>query len=199
MEGELTSTNPEKKQPSRLTWAVLRAWSMGLIWLQFLIGGTSAAEPASKEYHVKAAFLYNFAKFVEWPAQSFPGANAPLVIGVVGENPFGDALDQLAQGRQINGRPILVKPIHSAAAARGAHILFFSASEEGRFAGMRDGLGAVLTVGESDAFSRKGGMINFVFEGEKIRFEINVGQAEAAGVKISAQLQKLATRVWRKP
>jgi hypothetical protein len=196
MAAGLTSPHQPETQSRR---RLLRAWTMLLLGWRLLTGDSLAGEPVSNEYQVKAAFLYNFAKFVEWPAQSMPDANSPLVIGVVGENPFGDALDQLTKGRRINGRAIVVKPIHSAAAARSAHILFFSAAEDGRFAGMRDGLGAVLTVGESDAFSRRGGMINFVFEGEKIRFEINVGNAEAAGVKVSAQLQKLATKVWRKP
>jgi hypothetical protein len=194
-------TPPPKLQSSPrqgLLWALLRAWSLVLLCLRLLAGDASAADPVPSEYQVKAAFLYNFAKFVDWPAPSFPDANSPIVIGVVGENPFGNALEQLAQGRRINGRAILVKPIHSAAAAKGTHLLFFTAAEEGRFNGMRDNLGAVLTVGESDSFSRKGGMINFVFEGEKIRFEINAGQAEAMGLKISAQLQKLATKVWRK-
>jgi hypothetical protein len=197
-QGTTPPSSSRKRRPLRLPWAVVRSWKVGWLWLQLLVVGVCGGEPAAKEYQVKAAFLYNFAKFVEWPSQSFPDATTPITVGILGENPFGDELEKLAGGRRINGRTILVKQVQSAAAARGAHILFVSAGEDGRFAALKDGLGPVLTVGESDAFSRRGGMINFVFEGEKIRFEINVGQAEAAGLRISAQLQKLATRVWRK-
>src|SRR5204862_8308834 len=114
-----------------------------------------AGEPASKEYQVKAAFLYNFAKFVEWPAQSFPDAGTPIVIGVLGESPIGDELNRLKE-RRINGRSIAIRQIQSAAGARGIHILFVSAGEDGRFASMKDGLGATLTAGESDSFLRRG-------------------------------------------
>ncbi len=194
---QATSSYGETRPALRQSWVLLRACAIGWLWLGLLIAGVSGGEPATKEYQVKAAFLYNFAKFVDWPARSFPDANAPIVIGVLGESPFGDELEKLAKGRRINGRPIVVRWV-SAEGARSCHLLFVGAGDEGRFAGIKDGLPGVLTVGESDGFSRRGGMINFVFEGEKIRFEINVGQAEAEGLKISAQLQKLATKIWRK-
>lgn len=153
-----------------------------------------ADEAVSKEYQIKAAYLYNFAKFVEWPASSFTNAQAPLVIGVCGPNPFGNELQAIARNHQINGRDIQIRPVATAAEAGAVHLLFFSAAEDKVVAEKLAALkgAGVLTVGESKPFIAAGGMIAFVREGDKVRFEINAAAAEQHGLKISAQLLKLA-------
>lgn len=184
--------------------------SVWTCWLIFLMGfavlgsgptsAFGAETPALKEYELKAAFLYNFTKFVEWPSRSFPDANAPFVVVVAGNSPCAVELEKIAKERKINGRHMLVKRATTFEAAHDAQALFISASEDSR---AKDWLSAVrgrsvLTIGESDSFCRQGGIINFVLEGQKIRFEINMEQAETAGLKVSAQLQKLARTVLRK-
>jgi hypothetical protein len=166
------------------------------------IGPVAAAEALSaKEHQVKAAFIYNFAKFVEWPAGSFESTNSPLVIGVVGKSPISAALEATVKDRKINGRAIIVKGVETLAVARETHLLCFPASEDNRMNGLLPELAgsSVLTIGESGAFASTGGMINFIMEGDKFRFDINMSAAEKAGLKVSAQLQKLAKTVRRTP
>lgn len=149
---------------------------------------------ASREHQLKAAFLFNFTKFIEWPALSFSSANDPIVIGVFGDGPFVVELAQVVNDRQVNGRGIVVKRVETAAEARSAHLLFVSAGEDGHFDELRLAIqgSPILTVGESPSFAQAGGTINFVVEDDKVRFEINMDSAERAGLRISAQLQKLA-------
>jgi len=166
------------------------------------LGGGAAAELAiAKEYQLKAAFLYNFTKFVDWPTSSFAGSNAPFVLGVVGRSPCTAELEQIVKDRKVNGRQIVVRIVATTEAAKSVHALFLPAGEDPRleeWLGAVRGLG-VLTVGESELFVKHGGVIHFLLEGEKIRFDINMDQADAGGLKVSAQLQKLAKSVRRKP
>jgi hypothetical protein len=160
---------------------------------------TAVADSAapSREYEIKAAFLYNFTKFIEWPRQSFLDPNAPLVIGVLGDTPCEAALEQLVKDRRVNGRAILVRKVDSAQQASATQLLFVGSGAEELFERLKPVLATipVVTVGESQAFASDGGAINFILEGDKVRFEINLGAADHAGVKISAQLLKLATTV----
>ena len=160
-----------------------------------------AAAAPGRECEIKAAFLYNFTKFVDWPAQTFANAGAPIVIGVLGDSPCVQALERLVKDRKVNGRTIFVRRIASAEQAKGTQLLFVGSAQEAQFAGLEPALHSlpVLTVGESPGFATLGGAIDFVPQGDKIRFEINIGVAERAGLKISAQLQKLATVVRRSP
>jgi len=183
--------------------AVSRLCLLSLLLGWVLLGSAvdgRAQGPVSKEYQIKAAFLYNYIKFVEWPAPS-QNASQPIVIGVWGGNPFGDALGSTVRDRKINGRTIVVKQVRTAAAARATHLLFVSAADDARFGELREALkgSGVLTVGESESFAQQGGMIFFTLDGDKLRFEINMNAAEQAGLKISAQLQKLARAIRRKP
>jgi hypothetical protein len=172
-------------------------------WLAWLAGGLLCLPlhaQVTKEYQVKAAFLYNFTKFVEWPASRFKDTSSPIVIGLFGQNQFGDELAKIVAGRKANGREIEVREIGSAADATSVQIVFIGAGGEqslGETLATLDAAG-VLTVGESPQFIAAGGMINFVVEADKIRFEINLGASERAGLKISAQLLKLATAVHKK-
>jgi hypothetical protein len=167
-----------------------------VVWL-LMIGCTALNAEATKEQQLKAALLFNFTKFVEWSPASFPTPDSPLVIGVLGSNPFADEMENVAKNRNVNGHKISVKRLQGAAGARGVHLLFVSASEDARLGELRGALrGAnVLTVGESEAFAKSGGVITFVIVGGKVRFDINSNAAEQASVKISAQLQKLARAV----
>ena len=151
-----------------------------------------------KEYEVKAAFLFNFAQFIEWPAKAFAGANAPFVVGVLGDDPFGHVLDQTVQGETVNGRRLTLKRSNRLEDLTGCHILFVSRSEKARWPHLFSTLGSpgVLTVGESDQFLRQGGVINFVTTRDnKVRFEINLAAAEQQGLKINAKLLKVAQTV----
>lgn len=146
------------------------------------------------EYQVKAAFLYNFAKFVDWPAEAFAGSSAPLVIGVIGDDPFGGSLDQAINGKTINGRPLVVRRLKWSQDLRSCHIIFISSSERQRLPQVIHSLrgASVLTVGDMGQFNQQGGIINFILEANKVRFEINSRGADQARLRISSKLLSLA-------
>lgn len=168
---------------------------LGLALLTPVLQGRAQAPPAT-EYQLKAAYLWNFAKFIDWPATAFTNDTSPFVMGVLGDNPFGSDLELTVRGKQINTHPITVKPRVTLAEARQCHILFVSTSETNRLAEIFQSLSgtSVLTVGETGQFTEKGGMINFVFEDKKIRFQINDDAAKSASLKISSKLLSLAVR-----
>lgn len=172
----------------------LAAW---LGWCAPLLG---AEESISREDQVKAAYLYNFTKYVEWPADRFIAGDSPIVIGVLGPaGPFRDLLQKTVMGRQAGGRAIMVQSVATADEARLVHLLFVPAAEGKAFDLLVPELGtfALLTVGESEWFKTMGGIIWFVREGDKVRFAANLEAAEARHLKISAQLLKLAVAVQR--
>ena len=151
------------------------------------------AEPT--EYEVKAAFLYNFAKFATWPDAAFAGPGGFLDLCVLGSNEFGTHLEQLS-GQPVEGRTLRVLPI-SLDQAAGCHLLFVSRSEEGRAPAILDQVRGqpVLTVGDHDGFAERGGVINLQVVGDNVRFEINPDAAQQAGIALSSQLLRLATIV----
>ena len=146
------------------------------------------------EYQVKAAFLFNFAKFVEWPPEAFATDTSPIVIGVLGENPFGGDLEATIRSKQINNRSLVIKEFRSPTEATNCHILFISASEKTRLPEILSGLSKtnVLTVSETEGFTASGGMVNFVRENNKIRFQINDAAARSANLRVSSKLLSLA-------
>jgi len=177
-------------------------WVAALIGLAMLCWSAASGKGAEvlKEYELKAAFLYNFTKFIEWPTNRFQDAHAPFVVAVAGHGPCTAELEKIAKERKVNGRTLIIKWVKIPEAAKGAHVLFVSVSEDSR---LKEWLAAahgagVLSIGESEPFARQGGMINFGLEGEKIRFDLNIERADAAGLKVSAQMQKLARTVRRK-
>jgi hypothetical protein len=176
-----------------------RAWLCRLsvlMWLAFT-GGLRAE--ISKEYQLKAAFLYSFTKFVEWPAARFEDKTSPIVIGVLGQSPFGDELEKIVKGRTVNGRALVVRPIATADEAATVHLLFVPAGEETRFAAAGAWKkNSVVSVGESAEFAALGGTITFTPEADKVRFAINLESAGQSRLKISAQLLKLAADVRKK-
>ncbi len=145
-------------------------------------------QDASLEYQVKAAYLFNFTKFVEWPAAALPDGE-PLTICVAGENPFGPTLDATIRGESVNGRPLQARAAQPPA---GCHVVFVPRGVDAAAALRPFRSLPALTVGESDGFLRRGGMINFVIDDGRVRFEINQEAAERAHVRISSRLLRLA-------
>ncbi|MEO8049214.1 MAG: YfiR family protein [Acidobacteriota bacterium] len=158
-------------------------------------------EPAFDEYQVKAAFLYNFAKFVEWPAHTFAHPNDPIEICIVGQNPFGSALENMVQGKKVGDRSFTVQRLPDMQQAGKCQILFIGASEWKRTGALLDGVTrpGVLTVGEIDDFTALGGIIGFRLEGPRVRIRIDLQTAEQAKFRISSKLLSLAEIVKRSP
>ena len=154
----------------------------------------AAGTPAASEAQVKAVFLFNFAKYVEWPAAAFSNAAAPITIGVMGTDPFGDNLQRVVAGKTVNGRPFVIKHLASDSDLSGCQILYISASEAPRMGGILDKASAlpILTAGEGEQFARNGGIINFVPKNGNVRLEIDLKAAKKAGLTISSRLLAVA-------
>jgi hypothetical protein len=147
----------------------------------------------SIEYKIKAAFLYKFLKFVEWPPEAFHDKSSPVIIGVLGSDPFGDLLDQTVRDRDQDGRKIVVRRYTAAKAAREAHVLFINLPADQLPDAVKELEGApVLTVGESLSVIEAGVMVRFVIRDEKVAFDINPEPAKKAGLKVGAQLLRVA-------
>jgi hypothetical protein len=159
----------------------------------------NAEQPVTDEYQVKAAFLYNFAKFVEWPSATL-GSPRPFAICVLGQDPFGRTLEDTVNGKAVGEKALVVRRLSEVKAAAHCQILFVSSSERKRFGAILGELrtGGVLTVGETDGFIEEGGVINLKLDGGKIQIQINLNAAEQADVRISSKLLSLA-EVIRKP
>jgi hypothetical protein len=151
------------------------------------------AKPPS-EYQLKAVFLFNFTQFVEWPAEAFPESQTPLVIGILGEDPFGTYLDEAVAGEKANNRQLVVERYRRPQDIKLCHILFISRSEADRLEQILAGVSGrrILTVGDVDGFAGRGGMIRFVTERNKIRLKINLEAAKAAKLTISSKLLRPA-------
>jgi hypothetical protein len=176
------------------------AWGALCLLLPFLFAAASseaAAPAAASEYEVKAAFLFQFSRFVEWPPEAFASADAPLVICVLGKNPFGSTLREIAQGESVQAHALVVKSHDRVEDVGECHIVFLSSSEEAitqqvltSLAGKR-----ILTVGDSDDFTRRGGVIGFVTVNGKVKLQVNRSSAETAQLRISAKLLRVAEQV----
>jgi hypothetical protein len=178
--------------------STLRRWSnwWGLLLAGMLMSATSPlwGQGTSREYDVKAVFLFNFVQFTEWPTNAFAAANSPLVIGVLGKDPFNSALENTVKGETINGRTLKVQRFARVEEVRDCQLLYVSASEASRSAHIVEVLKnrPVLTVGETDGFVLGGGCIRFVNENSKIRLRINLGSVKRANLTISSKLLRLA-------
>lgn len=148
------------------------------------------------EYQVKAAFLYNFSKFVEWPDKAFSNNTTSINICVLGRNPFGNSIDSISD-KSVQGRTIQIIINPDSEHLNKCHILFISESEKGRLARIFNLLNysSVLTVADLEGFASAGGMINLIMKDKKVSFEINLKAARKADLKISSQLLKLAVMV----
>jgi hypothetical protein len=152
------------------------------------------ADEPSREYQVKAAFIYNFVQFVDWPASAVADDGSPFTIGVLGANPFGDALDRVVEGKTAHGHTLAVRYFSRIEDVEKCQALFVVSSDQDYLQTLHDKLKgqSVLTIGESDQFLPTGGIIRMYTEEHKVRFEINVDAAEQAELKISSKLLNLA-------
>lgn len=172
-----------------------RMGPLGLLLLALaLIRGAAAAAEPGMEYQVKAVFLYNFTQFVDWPAEAFAKPDAPLVIGILGRDPFDTYIDDVVRGEKAGGHPILVKRFRDIEAARECQLLFVGGADARRLdsvaAVLKDRM--ILTVGDSGEFSKRGGMIDFITRQGKIRLQINMETVRAARLTVSSKLLRLA-------
>ena len=172
--------------------------ALGVLLMSLLVFGSGqrlAAQTAiPAEYQVKAVFLYNFARFVNWPPKAFPDPQAPLVIGVLGEDPFGAYLDETVRGENVNGRPLVVQRYRRVSEIKACHLLFISRSESDRLEQILAALRGrnILTVSDADGFTTRGGMIGFFTEKNKVRMQVNLDVVKSANLNVSSKLLRVA-------
>ena len=151
----------------------------------------------SSEYLIKAGFIYNFAKLVEWPTSAFAQPDSPFVIGILGNDPFGATLDTIVADKKIDGRAFAVRRLRwskDSKDLKGCNILFVSSSEKEHIDSVVETMKGlpILTIGDAPGFAKRGGIINFTLEDNKVRFEVNVEAAKHADLTISSRLLTLA-------
>lgn len=153
-----------------------------------------AQAPPSREYNIKAVFLYNFTQFIEWPSSAFNNAAAPFIIGIYGDDPFESYIDETVAGEKVNGRAIIVRRYDDIKEVRGCHILYVSVKEALRVKEILSALPNknMLTVSDIPNFARSGGMVHFLNQSNKIRLQINSSAAKAADLNISSKLLRVA-------
>ncbi len=181
-------------RPIRLRWRRIAGIAIVLACLHLAAPRGASAQVSLPEYQVKAAYLFNFLKFVEWPEHTFADSLAPIVIGIVGGDPFGRSLPQVVIGKTVQGRDLVIREYREGEDLREAQILYINTSERKHlpqiFAGLRGA--SVLTVADMSGFLDAGGMIQFLSENDHVRFAINVDAARKAKLKISSRLLSLA-------
>jgi hypothetical protein len=164
-------------------------------WVESTQAQSEEAIEASREYAIKAAYLYQFGRYVQWPSSAFPDDSAALVIGVLGADPFGVALEEIARTKRVEGRPIVIRRFATMAEHTPCHILFVTASvspEQKAAAIKKADNSAVLLVGEEPGFAEQGGMVNFFLDENRVRFEISAAAANHKQLKVSSKLLSLA-------
>jgi hypothetical protein len=160
------------------------------------ISGSLPARPPSLEYAVKANYLYKFSPFLTWPASSFPTPSSPFNLCLIGDDPFGDILDEAVRGQKVGSHPIVVKRLSTMMMAGNCHILSIGQSVAQEAAASLVGQPVVTVTDKSHGV--KGGMIEFVMQGGRVRFEIDDAAAKASGITISSKLLGLAVAVRRR-
>lgn len=195
-------TEPLQREPRTCGFARLRAGLFRLLAVgiaSVLLGSACVHAQRSNpsEYEVKAAYLYDFGKFVSWPAKL--ATPDDFLICVLGEDPFGTTFDTTIAGETINGKRVVINRIAKPQEAVNCRILFISTSEESQLKEILATVDkrSVLTVSDISQFTRRGGMIQFVIDTNRVRFEVNVTTAERAGLTLSSQLLKVAINVRR--
>jgi YfiR/HmsC-like len=171
---------------------------LGLFWA-LATPGMQAQSSQLSDYDVKAAYLFNFGRFIDWPANGDAAKSSFFAICILGRDPFGPNLDRMLSGQTVNGKKITVKRISSPHESEGCQVLFLSAEEAGQLKQIIAALDdhAVLTVSDMPQFSQQGGMIQFVLEQNRVRFEVNLTAAQRVGLAPSSELLKVATVVRR--
>jgi hypothetical protein len=180
-------------------WRLIRHAVTAITCVFFCCTILLAQQPRPNEYQVKAAYLYNFAKFVKWPVATAPDKNGSFSICVLGPDPFGGTLDSTLAGESLDNKPVVVKRISKPQGTADCRILFINSAEQGHLKEILAALDqeSILTVSDMPDFSERGGMIQFVLEGGKVRFEVNLSSAEKARLTLSSELLKVATTVKR--
>jgi YfiR/HmsC-like len=170
---------------------------LGSVLLLLLSGPHLSCAQTVSEYQVKAAYVYNFSKFVEWPAQAFPSSAAPITLCVLNDPAFESELNPIVKGKIVAGRTLTVVPVQNGEQARRCQILFIDSSQDRQSRQIIDALrnSSVLTVGESPGFVEKGGIINFVLQDDRVQLQVNHKAATRAGLHISSRLLSVAKRV----
>jgi hypothetical protein len=188
-------------RPMMATKRTFGVWFFFLLCTLAFAPWMAPAQSAPKEYQLKAAFLFNFAQFVEWPQTAFANANSPFCIGVVGDNSFGTVLDEIVKGETIQGHKLTARHSKKIEDLKDCQIIFISKSEKGRTTEILSQLNSlhVLTVSETAGFAQHGGVINFYLEGTKVRFEINPAVARREGLKLGSELITLGKIVETEP
>lgn len=173
---------------------MFRSWlASALLLATFQMSAIALALPF-QEYRIKAAFILNFARFVEWPASTFADATKPMVICIVGDDPFDGLLEQLTRDEKVRGRQLVVRQVREGEAIGNCQILFFSQQIKERWPQLARAINgtSILTIGDTETVVRQGLIIGFVREGTKVRFVINEEAARAARLRISARILKLS-------
>ena len=178
-------------------WAPLAGVVVALVLL--VTTGLLAQQSKPNEYQVKATYLYNFGRFVRWPSTVPAGKGDSFSVCVIGQDPFGSILDSTLAGEALDGKPVVLRRISKPQDAGECRILFISSTEEKHLSEILTALdqSGVLTVSDMPGFTRRGGMIQFVLEGDRVRFEINLASAESARLVLSSELLKVAASVKR--
>ncbi len=190
----------EQRRVSRDRGVLLQRAIAALVYLLFA-GSSAFGQQKPSEYQVEAAYLYNFGRFVEWPAKVTTAKTGSFTICVLGEDPFGAALDATLAGEMIGNQRVTARRISSPQESADCQVLFISSSEANRLNKIIGALdkSAVLTVSDIPQFSQRRGMIQFVLEENRIRFEVNLTAIQRAGLTLSSELLKVATVVRRSP
>ena len=200
--GKLYSADAHRLTPQlHAIWPILclRHWVtiVVFVWGLFSVAALHAQNAKPTDYDVKAAYLYNFGRFVEWPAQVTTTKSGHFTVCVLGQDPFGPSLDSTLAGETIGGKSIVARRISSPQESDDCRILFLSPMEGGHLKKIVAELDkkAVLTVSDIPQFAQLGGMIQFVLEGKRVRFEVNLAATQRAGLTLSSELLKVATTV----
>ena len=171
-----------------------RCVAVSVILLATVAPAMRAQAAPSREVQIIAVFLFNFAQYVNWPAAAFGDAGAPMVLGVLGDDPLGVSLDEAVRGEMVNNRPLVVQRFRRVEDIQVCHILFLSRPGAGALEQILGALKgrSILTVGDADEFVERGGVIRFVTENNKVRLRINLEAAKAAHLTISSKLLRSA-------
>lgn len=169
-------------------------WLAVVVFSTWTLTSVQAQPPTFNERELKAVFLLNFTRFADWPVTAFDHATSPLVIGVLGDDPFGRVLDGVVAGEMALNRHLIVTRFKQVEDVSACHILFISPSEARRYEQIFTSLRGrpILTVGDTEGFAARGGMIRFVTEHNRIRLRVNVEAAKAAGLSLSSRLLRAA-------
>ena len=173
---------------------VKRLLSYVCVWLACSELAMAQEKQKFTDYDLKAVYLFRFTQFTDWPANAFTSTNAPIVIGIVGDDPFGKTLDDVVKGESVRGHPLVIKRLNSSDDLQSCQMLFICRNEKEQLPALLQKLkgNPILTMGDDDGFAESGGMVNLVLVDGKVKLEINPAAAEQAGLQISGKALRLA-------